>query len=400
MMLFVSLCIVPLISFAQTNVALNKPYTLSPNSGEGSYADIGRKLTNGTYIVNDGDWLTIVGFYSVNPVVVVDLGSVMPVDKTELYFFFKAGGSAAEVQSCGFSYSSDGVNFTSLGTLAPVYMVSNYTFRIVRSFTSVNARYIRFDVTPGGNWTFLSEVMVYSPFIPTPTSTPVATPTPLILTPTSTPVATPTPLIPAPTSTPVILTSSTPTPQVTPVGSVTGSFGGVVYGRVIDKYRSPFSEIKVKYSTLGDEYLGKNPVLTDNDGYYYFEDVDTQYSYGLQMTAKRYGTITLSYDGGVQDSVVYVPDQMLIRGNSEKFTLSGTVKDFYSNPVEHARVRVKTSGDPHIVYTDSLGAFSVSNLFVGTYTVTAKCAGYWVGRVKYYNTDAIDGSVEILLREK
>lgn len=388
--LLIFLCAVSSLSYAQTNIALNKSYTLTPlpdSSWPGTDPNF-TKLTDSNFDRSAG-----VG-WTQKPVIVLDLGGIYSISNILIYFYDADSYYAPSYITV--ETSTDGVNFISVGNISSWSTYITYAAGVFVQkgsiVSSVNGRYVRYSPVGGYNSNFCcTEIQVEgisTPVVPTPTpSIPPVTPTPPPSTPTP-PPATPTPL------------SATPTPQATPTGSVTVSFGGVVYGRVIDKFKSPLPEIKVEYSTLGDEYLGKNPVLTDNDGYYYFEDVDTQFGYGLQMTAKRYGTITLNYAGGVQDSVVSVPDQMLIRGNSDKFTLSGTVKDLYLTPIEHARVRVKSSGDPRIVYTDSLGAFSVSDLFIGTYTVTVKRDGYWSGRVKYYNTDALDGSVEISLQEK
>ena len=182
---------------------------------------------------------------------------------------------------------------------------------------------------------------------------------------------------------------------------LSSSFGGVVFGRIVDKSQNPFPEVKVVYSTLGSAYLGNNPVITDSDGYYYFENVDTQFGYGLVVSARRYGTVTLNYEGTVVDSVVRVPDEMLIRGNSARFVLFGTVVDSFSDPVPRARVRVKTSGGiPRVVYTDLVGGFSVPNLFVGNYSVTAKRSGFYTGRTYYSNSDGLNGTVSVSLRER
>ena len=475
MMFLMSLFAMSSLSYAQTNVSLNKTYTLSPNSGDGMYADSGSKLTDDVYIVNDNVWDPVVGFNLSSPSIVVDLGSIQIVDDIELYFFYNAGSGAGiyAPSSCEFLTSTDGVNYTSLSTASTYTTVVGYTQKMSAVFGSANARYIKLNVTSGGEWTFLSEVRVYSlsspatqlAFVQQPSNTAVDT----VITPFVTVQlkdsllnnvltsgvsvditlssgtgllsgtlqrltnsgglatfsdlsinqegvktlialssglasvvsdsfnislpATPTPIPPTPTPTP----QATATP---PVGSVTSSFGGVVYGRVLDKLGSPLPEIKVAYNTLGDEYLGKNPVLTDNDGYYYFEDVDTQFNYGLQMTAKRFGTITVNKSAGIQDAVVRLPDEIIVRGLSDKFNLMGTVTDLYNAPVNHARVRVKTSGQPNITYTDSLGSFSVSDLFVGTYTVTVKRDGYYVGRAKFSNSDALDSQITVLLTEK
>lgn len=476
--LLVFLCVVSSLSYGQTNLALNKTYTLSPNSGDGMYVDSGFELTDDVYIVNDGVWNPAVGFNINSPEIVIDLVSVQIVDDIELYFFYKdSGAGILPPSSCEFSSSSDGVNYTSLSTVSTYTNVVGYTQKMVAVFGSANARYIKLNVTSAGQWTFLSEVRVYSLSSPATqlafVQQPLDTQADVVITPFVTvqlkdsllnnvltfgvPVdvslssgvgvlsgtlqrltdssglatfsdlsvdevgiknitasssglssavsnsfnitlpATPTPTPVPPTPTPQV---PTPTPQVTPEGSVTASFGGVVYGRVLDKFKSPLPEIKVEYTTQGGEYLGKNPVLTDNDGYYYFEDVDTQFGYGLEMTAKRYGTITIERSGGVQDAVIRIPDEIIVRGLSDKFNLTGTVTDLYNAPVNHARVRVKTSGEPKITYTDSLGGFSVSDLFVGTYTVIVKRYGYFPGRVRFCNIDALDSYVTVLLTEK
>lgn len=375
--LLVFLCVVSSLSYGQTNLALNKTYTLTPlpdSSWPGTDSNF-TKLTDSNFDRSAG-----VG-WTQKPVIVLDLGDVYSISNILIYFYVGTDSYFAPAY-IAVETSTDGVNFVSVGNITSwsSYITYSAGISVERGSiaSTVNARYVRYSPIGGYNTYFsCAEIQVEglsSPVVSTPTPTPQA--------------PTPTPQAP------------TPTPQTTPVGSSTSSFGGVVYGRVLDKLGSPLPEVKVEYSTSGGEYFGKNPVFTDNDGYYYFEDVDTQYNYGLEMTRKRCGTITVNKSGGVQDVVVRIPDEIIVRGLSDKFTLTGTVTDLYNAPVNHARVRVKTSGEPKITYTDSLGGFSLSDLFVGTYTVTVKHSGYYVGRAKFSNSDALDSQVTVLLTER
>mgnify|MGYP001575616331 FL=1 len=367
MMLFVCLFSVGIVN--ADLLSPGKSYTLTPSPNTGYTDPTLSKLTNSNLA-----WGDSVRWSGINPVIVLDLGASYTLQSVSMYAMYSDGEGIFPPTSVEIQLSEDGINFTSVGSITSFTPYGSYSRKGTSNFADTLARYVRYSPIAGSPYIIEIEAEGLTP-PPTPTPTlPPASPTP--------PPATPLP---------------TAAPQN---GSITASFGGVVYGRILDKFRNALPDIKVTYSTSGSEYLGSNPVLTDNDGYYYFEDVDTQYNYGLEMTAKRYGTITINKSGGVQDAVIRIPDEIIIRGLSDKFNLTGTVTDLYNAPVNHARVRVKSAGEPKITYTDSLGGFSVPDLFIGTYTVSVKHSGYFVGRVKFSNSNGLDSEVSVLMTEK
>lgn len=175
---------------------------------------------------------------------------------------------------------------------------------------------------------------------------------------------------------------------------------GVVFGRVLDKYAKPFSGVLVQYGSNDYTYGGVNPVVTDIDGFYYFENCDTSYPFSLTISKPKYGTSTVSRDGTSISDRIQIADETLNRGNSAKFALSGTVRDTLQNPVDFVRVRVKGGGICKVVYTDLSGGYSFDNLLTGTYTVTARKQGFWTTSVKYYNGDAVSGVQDVVMKPK
>lgn len=200
-----------------------------------------------------------------------------------------------------------------------------------------------------------------------------------------------------------VSTVPTPTPPVpTPTPSVvsTPSMSGVIYGRVLNKSLSSFAGVKVEYSSVDNDYTGKNPVVTDVDGYYFFVNCDTSYASVLEMSLKGYGTVSVNVNGTSTGVVNRLPDVVMNKGNSGKFKLSGTVKDAYGTPVDFVRVTAKAGGSAYVDFTDLYGGYSFSDMLTGSYTVTIKRDGYYSGRFKYSNSDAFDGVLDMVILDR
>ena len=195
-----SLLVIPLglvfVSAAETNIAAGKSYTFTgkytnPETGVVSYPDTDDKeLTDGVIgtkddvgygspiwvglnwkgentIVNTEKWdeTTI----SINSIT-VDLGSVKDKLTRFVVYAEDCGSGINKPKSVKIYISNDGTNFTSVGTAAETLFVdaeiaANPTFGIyaytVALTAAVEARYVKYEITHGGAWTFVSEVEVY-----------------------------------------------------------------------------------------------------------------------------------------------------------------------------------------------------------------------------------------------
>ena len=152
------------------NVALNKPYTLSPNPGYGYCTDPGDKtqLTDGVYTVGYF-WTqkTTVGWQHANPVIIsLDLGQVQPI--AGLSFSTAAGvAGVAWPNSILVLVSDDGKTWASPGDLVALGTVNGApatepysTFRFATDALKTHGRYVKLyvDQMP---YTFVDEIEVY-----------------------------------------------------------------------------------------------------------------------------------------------------------------------------------------------------------------------------------------------
>lgn len=412
--------------FAQSNVALNRPYVLSPHSGNPSYLDDGIKLTDNVSLVSLGEWSKIVGYYGEGVTIVVDLGSVQMVDMAELYCFLYTAGSIYLPSSCAFSSSVDGSSYASLVTVSTGEQVLVDTYKFVGSFPPVSARYIKFETVAVGQWNFYSEVAVYSSgqaatqlaFIQQPSNTEAGS----VVTPfvsvqlkdsllnnvllegvsvslsldsgagvlngtlsrltSSSGLAIFSDLSSISVGSKTLLASS-----VGLVSAVSSSFSiteplpppppppppptylGVVFGRVLDRNMRPVSRVSVLHSSVDYTYLGVNPVFTDSDGFFYLEDCDTSKSFSLRMSKSSYGEVIVERIGTDVASLVEVPDQILISGGGVRYVLSGVVKNSSGVVQDFVRLKVKGNNVVKVCYSDASGSYTLGGLLPGNYTI-------------------------------
>ncbi len=460
--------------YAQTNLALNKTYTLQ--SGGDFQGDNGLKMTDGTSVVWNANNETgsYVSWQYVAPVITVDLASVQSVGSASLVYVDISALTPRNAwpQSVSVSYSLDGSTFYDLGQTSSVSSSNAFSHTYLVSFSSVNARYLKFTVasnTSDGSVVSFSEAFVYGVSAPVASQLAYAqqpsnvdlgsviTPAVTVqlkdsqgsnvsesdvvvdlaltsgsgvlsgtlqqntdasglatfanisidsagakkLTASSTGLTSVESneftVASQPTSTP-----PAPTPTLTPTPSVnsTPSMSGAIYGRVVNKSLSPFPGVRVEYSSSENDYEGKNPVVTDADGYYFFVNCDTSYLSSLEMSLKGYGSVTVAVAGMSTGIVNRLSDVVMNKGNSGKYKLTGTVKDAHGTPVDFVRVTAKSGGVAYVDFTDLSGGYSLSDMLTGSYTVTIKRDGYYNGRYKYSNVDASDGVLDMVILDK
>jgi len=164
------------------NLALGKPYTSSAPAS-GTYPDTGGiELTNGVYdtapLYTNAPWQgrIINGGYSQT----IDLGNIYSVTRIFTNFLQDVGGITWPA-SVSFEYSSDGINFASLGNAVP-QTANGKVKKYQWTGAAIFARYVRMTV-PVSTWTFEDEMEVRgsgatATVTITPTPAPTATPWP------------------------------------------------------------------------------------------------------------------------------------------------------------------------------------------------------------------------------
>ncbi len=153
---------------AQANVAYRKTYTASMQANPTYPDEGGLELTDGIYAVGNylsGGWQgrdspTLLPFYFT-----FDLSAVYSVAEMNGDFYDDTGLGIYWPSLVKFATSSDGVNFTNLGTAIAGdpygYQTRNKKWTLTLT-NRINTRYIRMTVTPAGQWTFQSEVEIWA----------------------------------------------------------------------------------------------------------------------------------------------------------------------------------------------------------------------------------------------
>jgi hypothetical protein len=156
------------IAYLSNKISVGCSYTVSSPS-DSNYPDTGdRELTNGSFsrLASKGDpaWE---GYYNANKAqrnIVIDLGSEKPVQQFMAYFLYDSVSSISLPNEVKVSVSTDNVSFVDAGNLAiPAIAVgtASVSSRCIYTLSNpVNARYIKFVVTPGSAWTFDDEYEV------------------------------------------------------------------------------------------------------------------------------------------------------------------------------------------------------------------------------------------------
>ena len=148
-----------------TNAARAKTYTESaapwvdyPDSG-------GTELTDGTVgnSTNYADPTWQAHRFQTTVDFTVDLGSTQSVALTRMWFYEDGNYGIVKPTTVEIQTSTDNIGYTSRGSTADTSAVNDAgrNWRYDLSITPVNARYVRFHVTPNGQWLFSSELEVY-----------------------------------------------------------------------------------------------------------------------------------------------------------------------------------------------------------------------------------------------
>jgi hypothetical protein len=157
------------------NIALNRPYTISPAPNYwGGCTDSGdaTQLTDGAYVTGSPLWTQAgaVGWYGAGTATItIDLGQVQPIRGAS----FNTAGGAGGVpwpSAINMSVSNDGINYSNIGELAGIsnsehsdapasspYAVHRYW---TKQLSSVNGRFVKIAV-PGSSYIFVDEIAIY-----------------------------------------------------------------------------------------------------------------------------------------------------------------------------------------------------------------------------------------------
>lgn len=150
------------------NIALGKPYTLSPPPSYEYCTDPGDEvqLTDGEYTV--GYFWTqasTVGWYLYSPQILVDLGQVYPIDGIMINC---PGGGRAGVKfpaTVTYYVSDDGERFHEVARLTPAGLVQDgsswYTHRFLADDLNTRGRYVLIALEKDGSTVFADELEVY-----------------------------------------------------------------------------------------------------------------------------------------------------------------------------------------------------------------------------------------------
>jgi phosphatidylserine/phosphatidylglycerophosphate/cardiolipin synthase-like enzyme len=138
-----------------------KPYTLSPQP-HASYPDSGGELTNG--VTDTGvSWVNAAGWLSTPPTITVDLGQAQTVTQARLFAGNSPTYGVYRPASVTVSTSTDGVNFSTAGTLTfSVWSHSGLKEQVDRGVLSMyaTARWVRYTIAPAGPWVMVTELAV------------------------------------------------------------------------------------------------------------------------------------------------------------------------------------------------------------------------------------------------
>lgn len=150
------------------NLALNKPYELSPPPSYEYCSDPGdvTQLTDGQYTV--GYFWTqpsTVGWYLYSPQITVDLGSVQPISGIVIN---TPGGGAAGVQfpqSITYLVSDDNERFYQVARLTPKGLKQDgkswYTHKFLADDLRTRGRYVMIRMEKAGSTVFADEIEIY-----------------------------------------------------------------------------------------------------------------------------------------------------------------------------------------------------------------------------------------------
>jgi hypothetical protein len=156
------------IVYLSNKISTGCSYTVS-SPADSNYPDTGnRELTNGSFsrLASKGDpaWE---GYYNANKVqrnIIIDLGSEKPVQQFMAYFLYDSAASISLPKQVKISVSTDNNNFVDAGNLAIPAIAAgtaSVSSRCIYTLSNpVNARYVKFIVTPGSAWTFDDEYEV------------------------------------------------------------------------------------------------------------------------------------------------------------------------------------------------------------------------------------------------
>lgn len=146
------------------NVALGKKYTYSitPNA---SYPDTGMtELTDGQLgSSGNAQHPSWVGLNGADFNIVLDLGEKRSnIDKFNLNFIALASWGICAPESVKISVSDDGKTYTEVGTIphSADYQAEGKICDYILDGVDVSGRYIKFDITRGGAFVFISEIQV------------------------------------------------------------------------------------------------------------------------------------------------------------------------------------------------------------------------------------------------
>jgi len=166
-----ALALLPAWASAQSpNVALGRPYTLSPPPNYSLTTDAGDsvQLTDGAYTLNDPIWTrtSTVGWSTAAPVtIVIDLQSIQPI--AGVVYSTAAGKSGVQWPRSIFVLTSDdGVHYyfavdLALGNAASGPPPSGYAaFRYRSMNLHTHGRYVALIIDPNGLYTFCDEIQV------------------------------------------------------------------------------------------------------------------------------------------------------------------------------------------------------------------------------------------------
>jgi chitodextrinase len=145
-----------------TNLAVGKPY-VATLAADPAYPDSGTKLTDGVYAVqppllSDPAWQgrNTGNIYSFT----IDLGTVQPIKEINSDWFQYKGASIFLPAQVIYSVSTNGVTFTTAGTIARPAVtedIQSKKYRLI-DLSNVSGRYVKIAVTPpSAAWTFIDE---------------------------------------------------------------------------------------------------------------------------------------------------------------------------------------------------------------------------------------------------
>ena len=158
---------------AGDNIALNKPYTMSPAPNYSYCTDAGdaTQLTDGIY--TSGYFWTqqsTVGWLNPSsaPTIIIDLGQVQPIQQIS----YNTAGGGADVYwptAINLSISNDGINYYSAGDLASLSNTQHnnapsygtYSLHCYDASLQTRGRYVKFEVIRQGNAVFVDEIKIY-----------------------------------------------------------------------------------------------------------------------------------------------------------------------------------------------------------------------------------------------